>query len=208
VRGERVASVIVLVAAGCGACATRSGPVAPPTFPPPAPTTSARAAAPPADVDCASLLPEAEVVAVLGLPLDGLVTGEVRDVPAPRVGRLARQRCSYSSIDPHGAATGLVLEVTVGTFADPGAAHAQYERNVADVAGAVAPQPTRLGAATAAIVPLADRPTLMAVYQDHTIDVTASDRVGGMNGVRGAILNIARRVLARLPAPTTGGTSR
>jgi hypothetical protein len=128
---------------------------------------------------CASLLPEAEVVAVLWLPLDGVVGGEVRDIPAPQIGRLARQRCGYSSVDPRGPATGLVLEVTVGTFADPGAARAQDERDVADVAGAVAPLPTRLGAATAAIGAACQPVGAPGRVPDHTVEVAGSDRVGG-----------------------------
>jgi hypothetical protein len=199
VGGKRFCSVVVLVGAVCCACTATPGPVAPPTFPAPAPSTSPSPAAPAGDLDCASLLPQAEVVAVLGLPLDGIVANEVRDVAAPQVRRLGRLRCSYSSVNPRGPVTGLVLVATVGTFADPGAAHAQYERNLADVAGAVTPLPARLGEATAAIVPLAGRSELLAVYRDHTIEIAASDRVGGMSGARAAIVNIARRVMARLP---------
>ncbi len=204
--GGRVAACLaaVLVMFGGGACGAPRLPVVVPTF---ASATSSSTAAPAAvahDLSCVDLLPQAEAVAVLGLPLDGLTVGDVRDVPAPQVGRTARRTCTYTAVDPAWPVKGVVLVVTIGWFVDTASARVQHDRNVADAARGAAATPERLGAATAAVVARPDSTVLLSVNQRISVDAVLANTVGGGRGPRAALDDVVRRVLVRLAdAPST-----
>ncbi len=150
------------------------------------------------DLSCAQLLSQDEAVAVLGLPLDGLAIADVRGLPAPQVGRTARETCTYTAVNPAWPVKGVVLVVTVGWFVDPPSARAQHDRNIVDAAGGVAAVPERLGAATAAVVVRPDRTVLLSVYRRISVDAEITNAVGGSRGPRAALDDIVRRVLVRL----------
>lgn len=189
------ATVLVLFG---GACGTTPKPVTLPTFASSPPTSTAAPAPADHDLSCAELLPQAEAVAVLGLPLDGLTIGDVRDVPAPQVGRTARRTCTYTAVDPVWPVKGVVLVVTVGWFVDSRSAQAQHDRNVVDKAGRAAVTPERLGAAKAAVISGQDSSTLLSVYQRISVDAVLVNSVGGTHGPRAALDDVVRRVLVRL----------
>jgi hypothetical protein len=188
----------VLVMFGSGACGRAPSSVAVPTFASATPTSTPALAGVVHDLSCADLLPQAQAVAVLGLPLDGLTVADVRDVPAPQVGRTRRRTCTYTAVDPVWPVKGVVLVVTVGWFVDSRSARAQHDRNVLDAAGRVAVTPERLGAATAAVVARPDSTVLLVVYQGISVDAVLVDTVGGTQGPRAAVHDVVRRVLARL----------
>ena len=183
---------------GGGACGAAPSPVPVPAFPVATspPTVGPRAVS--HDQSCETLLPQAEAVAVLGLPLDGLAISDVRDLPAPRVGRTARETCTYTAVSPVWPVKGVVLVVMVGSFVDPTSARAQHDRNVVNAAGGAAAVPERLGTATAAVVARPDRTVLLSVYRRINVDAELANAVGGARGPRAALDDIVRRVLARL----------
>jgi hypothetical protein len=196
-----ILALIVITGVLLTACAAPRKPVAVPEFPPPAPAVTASRAAGPTILDCDGLLSADEATVLLGLPIDGVAVTSIQGVPAPAVGRVERLGCTYSAIVPSWPVRGEVLAVTVGRFADADAARAQSDRNSVDVAGN-ASVPVALGTATARIAPLAGTTQLLVAYRQFTLDLTLPDSAAGRRGPEAVLVDLARRILARLSAPT------
>ena len=199
-------AVVVTTATACG-----SGPVVVPVpaFDPMKPTpTSAPAEAAAGDdlpVDCGPLLGPDEVSALFGLPVDSVVVRTVLGAPSPSVGRLERLTCTYAVSG--GTPQGVVLRMTVGAYRDATAAHDQHERNVADErAGASAPVQPELGSAAATVLQR-DAGTILLTSSDVvTLDLDLPPRPAPLPPTD-LLLDLARRVLARLAPQSSGAVS-
>jgi len=185
------AVIAMVVLGGCGSVPER---IAVPSF---AAAVAESAAVVPVSstrsLDCAALLPAADLPALLGLPIDGVAVTAVRGAPAPRVGRIERYTCRYTAIDRTWPVSGEVLVLTVARFTDPAAAAAQSARNAA------AAGPTRrvdLGAATAVTAAGPGRTALFTAHRDLTVDLTVLDGVAADRSPTDVALDLARRTLA------------
>jgi hypothetical protein len=196
----------VLLAGGAG-CAGPPSRVPVPTFPAASATPTIVAAAGPALVghlpaDCEQMVGRDELPMLFGLPVDSVAVQTVQGVPAPSVGRLERLDCTYTVADPGTPQQGVVLQMTVGLFADAAAARDQHGRNVADegVGGSTSDQ-SGLGAAVASAVQRGSETVLLTCYDAVTVDLHLPGRPAPLPP-RDLLTDLARRVLARVaPQP-------
>lgn len=188
------------------ACGSAPSAVPVPTFDPVATTTST-SAAPTSETgdrlpaDCTQILEPGELSALFGLPVESVVVRTIQGTPSPSVGRLERMTCTYTV---PGAAQGVVLRMTVGTYRDTAAARDQHERNVADQrAGTSGSGEPALGTAAATVLER-DAGTLLLTASDAmTLDLDLPPRSGPLPSAD-LLVDLARRVLARL-APSHAG---
>lgn len=160
--------------------------------------------------DCERILTASDLGALLGLPLDSVVSRSTIGQPAPAVGRTERVACSYSATGsvgdrPRGAA---LLDVNSATYVDAAAAAAQWQVNLDVEDGAVSD--VALGAARAALVERPGETVLMVAHDAATITLVLPDevRVGDV-AARDTLVDLALRVLppvAGAGQPTTTPT--
>ena len=127
--------------------------------------------------------------------MDGVAGTTVRGIAVPDIGRLDRSTCRYSAIDPAWPVTGEVLVLTVARYADPVAATAQSDRNAAAAGGT---RPVDMGDASAETATTPGHTELFAAYDEHTVDLAVLDRAVRDRAPVDVLLDLARRVLARL----------
>jgi hypothetical protein len=173
-----------------------------PTFPGPgaAPATSAP---PPRNsilpTDCDQVLPSDQVPNYLGLPLGTVRVTDLRDVPAPSVGRLERVTCNYTSLGGPGAppANTLILKVLTSGYTTPEAASAQSRVNRdAQASSGVPAQPVPFGAAEAVFYPDPEGPVLVVVYGRVTASFTLTpDRPIPEDQAQPVLVDLALRAL-------------
>lgn len=152
---------------------------------------------------CDALLPVAELEAVLGLPLDEVAVTDVRDVPAPSVGRLQRTTCTYAGTDATGPVRGVVLELTAGRYGDAAAARAQRDRNAAARADGPG-RPVVLGAALGSEHAPDGGAELLLAHGGFTLELLLPAGVADRRGGADVLTDLALRALARLPVEGPG----
>lgn len=185
------AAVLVLIGV-VGSCAPPPERVAVPGFERSTAVPTRVSTARPA-LDCAVLLPPEDVTAVLGLPVDGIVSTALRGVPVPGISGLERETCRYTAVDRAWPLTGEVLVLTAARYTDAAAAVAQSRRNAAELGAA---RPVELGGADAVTVAADGRTVLLAAHGDRTVDLTMSDRAAQGRAPLAVLTDLARRVLA------------
>ena len=210
-----VASIALVIVLAVGALwtLTRPAPVAPVPLPQfastPAPdatpagdSASARSLLP----RCETLLPAADLTAVLGQPLGSITTRTTIGTPSPSVGRLARTACDFTATtDTDRLRRGqLALELTAGAYTDPAAAREHWQVNV----DAQRPQARRveevpMGAAHAVLVERSDQAVLLVVHGRNSLTFVAPPQVAGPRPPRELLNDLALRALPAL-APERG----
>jgi len=203
-----VAGLALLVSACSSGLPSGSPPI--PTFPGPgaAPATSAP---PPRNsilpTVCDQILPSDQVPNYLGLPLGTIRVTDLRDVPAPSVGRLERVTCNYTSLGGPGAppSNTLVLKVLTSGYTTPEAARAQSQVNRnAQASSGVPSQPVPFGAAEALFYPDPEGPVLVVVYGRVTASFTLTpDRPVPDDQAQPVLVDLALRAMPVL-VPQTG----
>lgn len=195
--------------AGCGTSAAE--PTTVPTFP--APSAAAGAAdGVPSDgslpTDCATLLPVADLGAVLGLPLDSVTVRTTIGVAEPSVGRIERVACRYSG-NPGSPVRGTLLDINIARYTDAAAATGQWTTNAGVESGDR--RDLSIGAAAAALFDRAPESVLMVAYDDDTLTFVLPEGPRPGDLPRSDVLvDLALRVLpvvgptsATAPVPTT-----
>ena len=124
------------------------------------------------DVSGATLLPQDEAAAVLGLPLDGQAVADVPRPPGSVCRTHGREICTSTAVNPVWPVEGVGVVVTVDWFVDPPSARAQHDRNVVDAARGSAVVSER----GAAVVAGPDRTVLLSIYRRISVDA------GGQRG--------------------------
>ncbi|HEX2298241.1 MAG TPA: hypothetical protein VHH34_06950 [Pseudonocardiaceae bacterium] len=148
---------------------------------------------------CAALLPVDEVVAVLGRPLGSVQVRDIRGVPAPSVGRVARLLCRYGSTV---AGTPLDVNISVSRYTDPSAATRHWEIN-SDVTRRDRPSRELLiGEARAVLVQTSGTVELLAHYDDIAVTVVLGPVPTTVAGraPEDLVTDLAQRTLARAAA--------
>jgi hypothetical protein len=200
--GRVLCGAVVVVCAT--ACASGPVDVPVPTFeaapPPPTRPLVVEDTGDGLPAECAELVGNDELSALFGLPVDSVTVQTVVGAPSPSVGRLERLTCTYTmSPGPVGSRPqGVVLRMTVGTYANAAAAHDQHERNMADegAGGSSAAQPG-LGAVVAGLVQRDADSVLLTSVDTVTLDLDLPPRQGPLPPAD-LLVDLARRVLARL----------
>lgn len=209
-RGVWVAVVAVLVAAtACAGAEAGTGPDLP-TFP--VAPTSAAGVTGPADAgllpdDCGRILPAADLVALLGRPLDSVAVRSTLGVPAPSVGRTERIDCAYTGSVGGPARGAPLLRLNSAVYTDAAAARKQWRTNAGVEDGAR--RELAIGAAEAVLVERPREALLMVVYGSGTLTVLLP--TGPLPGDRlpgDVLVDMALRVLPVLAAvaPVTDPT--
>lgn len=158
--------------------------------------------------DCASLLPVADLGALLGLPLDSVSVRTTIGVAEPSVGRTERVACRYSG-NPASPVRGTLLDINVARYTDATAAADQWATNTGVESGDRRDLP--IGAASAALFDRAPESVLMVVHDDDTLTFVLPEGPRPGDRPRGDVLvDLALRVLpvvgpggAAAPAPST-----
>lgn len=197
---------MVLVAAlalGAAGCAEGPEYLPVPTFPGPdiAATGSTTADAGIPD-DCERIMPVAELVALLGLPLDSVAVRTTIGVPEPSVGRVERIACRYTgTLGRIKGAT--LLELSTGRYVDDAAAARQWRLNSEVEDGARRSVP--FGSASAVLVERPAEVLLTVVNRDVTLTMTSpagAPRPPGRSA-SDTVVDLALRILATItPAET------
>ena len=149
-----------------------------------------------------------ELTALFGLPIASVAAGTVLGAPSPSVGRVERVSCTYTASGPVAPQLqGVILRIVVGAYSDAAAAHDQHERNVADErAGASVPVQPELGSAAATVLQR-DAGTILLTSSDIvTLDLDLPPRPAPLPPTD-LLLDLARRVLARLAPHSSGAVS-
>lgn len=204
-----VIGALVVLLAGC------STDVAPgpglPTFPGSgAPSATGNAAVHDVGVlpdDCARVLPVADLVAVLGLPLDSVVVRTTNGVPAQSIGRIERIDCAYSGTAAAGPDSGhSVLTVHAAAYSSTAAAHDQWTRNAANEDGRHLDLP--VGAATGVLVERPGETLLSVQYGSGTLGLDLPGRpLPGDADAAAMLVDLARRVLPTIAATAPSATA-
>jgi len=204
-RAHRLPSSVALVVAlvlGAVACA---GPVEAV----PVPRFDAVAATPPEPAgddagipdDCERILPSAQLVALLGLPLGSVVAQTTIGVPEPSVGRVERVACRYRGVQKPVRGDTL-LELNMGRYVDDASAARQWRVNVDVESGPRRPVP--FGTAQAVVLERAQETLLSVVNRDVALTVTmpaGTPRPPGRSSTD-TLVDLTLRLLAVL-APAT-----
>lgn len=210
VVGVAVLCLVVALGTACGG--ETPEPTSLPTFP-----TSAGGAGQPTgpgsvegDVpdDCARILKESDLGALLGLPLDSVAVRSTLGVPQPAVGRTERIACRYTGT-PGGPARGrTLLDLNVSAYSDPAAAAAQWRVNADAEDGERSEFP--IGSATAVLVERPKEAVLAVAYHVSNLSfVLPEGPLPGGRTPRDALVDLALRVLPTVvqapeaPPPTT-----
>jgi hypothetical protein len=190
------------------ACASAPVDVPVPTFEPVSQTPARLSAVEDTDdglpADCAQLVGDDELSALLGLPVDSVTVRTVMGAPSPSVGRLERLSCTYTmsvAVGPH--PQGVVLRMTAGAYTDAAAAHDQHERNMTDEGGGGSDEGRpELGIVAAGLAQHDADSMLLTSLDRFTLDLDLPPRQGPLPPAD-LLVDLARRVLARLaPAPS------
>lgn len=150
--------------------------------------------------DCERMLPTADLVAALGLPLDSVVVRTTVGVPAPSVGRLERVACRYSGTI--GRVRGVtLLELNAGRYVDDTSATRQWRVNAAAEQGTRSSLP--LGTAPGILVERPNEALLTVVNRDVALTVTlpAGAPLAPGRDTAGTLTDIALRILAVVTPP-------
>ncbi len=192
-------AVLTLCVAGCA-----EGPeyLPVPTFPGPdvAATGSTMADIGIPD-DCERIMPVADLVALLGLPLDSVAVRTTIGVPEPSVGRVERVGCRYTGM---GRIQGTpLLDMSMGRYVDDAAAARQWRVNAAVEEGARRSVP--FGSASAVLVERPAEVLLTVVNRDVTLTMTlpaAAPHPPGRTSPD-TVVDLALRIIATVtPAQT------
>ena len=209
-RGGRILPALVLalltVLAGCSSGPSAGTPTIP-SFPGPgaaAPTSTVPSRDTLVPTDCNQLLSKDDLPNLLGLPLGSIGVADLRDVPAPNIGRLERVTCTYSSTGgpaapPSGAQ---VLRIISSGYQTPQDAQAQAAANLqAEQSAGVQVVPTPLGAAQAGYFDDPDGPLLVVVYGRISTSLTLGRAPVGRDQARSVLVDLAQRILPVLVPP-------
>lgn len=194
-RRGTCAALLAVALAGC-AGAPETVPV--PTFPgPEAAEISSAAGAPDVGLpdDCEPVMPAADLVALLGLPLGSVAVRTTVGVPEPSVGRVERVACRYTGT--FGRARGAtVLELNAGRYVDDASATRQWRLNAAAEQGSRRSVP--LGSADAMVIERPDGAVLTVVNRDVALTLTLPTGAPRPPGRSPAdtLIDLALRVLA------------
>lgn len=193
--GVAMVAAVVLVAA----CSSETPP---PTTLPTFPTSSAGGGQPagPGSVegdvpdDCARLLKESDLGALLGLPLDSVAVRSTLGVPQPAVGRTERIACRYTGTAGGPARGRILLDLNVSAYSDPAAALAQWRVNADAEDGARSEFP--IGSASAVLVERPKEAVLAVAYHvSNLFFVLPEGSLPGGRTRRDALVDLALRVL-------------
>ncbi|WP_131801726.1 hypothetical protein [Klenkia soli] len=189
---------------GVSGCAGFAGATpAPPSTTAPTTTTTARTTTAPAYTlpeTCAGLLTVSQVSDALGARLPGTTTYVVGEAE-PGIGRTGRVTCGYG-VTPATATAGAsdpILEVSVFTYTDPGAAAARVE-------ALVAARRAEGEASGAAAVPGADA-VLLTGPAETTLVATVDSRTYALTLVPGLLDAPATRTALETLASVAAGTT-
>lgn len=194
--------IVALLGAALSGCATSPEYLPVPTFPGPetAGVSGPVVNDPGIPDDCERLMSAADLVALLGLPLDSVTVRTTVGVPEPSVGRVERVTCRYTGTV--GRIRGkTMLEVNAGRYTDDASATRQWRVNAATEDGARRSVP--LGTAPAILI---ERPTealLTVVNRDVALTLTlpaGAPRPPGRSAAD-TLVDLALRVLATVSPP-------
>lgn len=199
----RAAGAVLLAAllAGCTGCASAAPqPVAVPVFPTP---TAAAAAPVPRDTllptDCAQVLPDGLVVALLAQPVNTVASHTVLGVGSPSVGLLERLDCNYRRRSDTTTAT---LALRAQAYTDPDAATRHFAINVAAEGGNThASTALAIGTAHPVLLAEAGRSVLMVTNARLNLTISLLDAVVPNLSTPDVLVDLARRVLPALAPP-------
>lgn len=201
VRRALISGLLVLALAGC------SGPeyLPVPTFPgPQVAVGGAGTGVVPGDAglpdDCERVLPAADLVALLGLPLDSVAVRTTLGVPEPSVGRLERVACRYTGTSG-GVRGATLLELNAGRYVDDASATRQWRVNSAAEGGARRGLP--LGTAPGILIERPAEALFTVVNRDVALTMTlpaSAPRAPGRS-TADTLVDLALRVLATATPP-------
>ncbi|WP_156935156.1 hypothetical protein [Pseudonocardia spinosispora] len=153
-------------------------------------------------VDCADMLPGANMSALLGQPVDSVDLHTVLGVGSPSVGRLERVACQYRRA---GAKKGTppVLEINAAAYTTPAAADTQMTTNSsAERADAQKVENISIGSARAALFTERGKTVMLVASGRSTITMTMLDGVIAPDQTRPVMVDLVQRVLPTLiPEP-------
>jgi hypothetical protein len=204
-------AVIVTALLGCVGCGSPPPPpTAIPVFPaPPTPTSGPAHRDTLLPTDCAQVLPDGLVTALLAQPVDTVTAHTVLGVGSPSVGLLERLDCGYRR---RGDTTTPTLQLRAQAYTDPAAATQHWEINIAAEDGAVhTPQNVALGSAHAVLLPEPGRHVLMVTNARVNLTISLFDAVVPTLATPEVLIDLARRVLPTLapePPSTPPATPR
>lgn len=207
-RARRVACAVALaltvLVPGLAACVSPGEPVPVPRFADPTAVAGVAPGVPVDDVgipdDCERIMPTADLVALLGLPLDSVAVRTTIGVPEPSVGRVERVACRYTGI--HASVRGTtLLELNAGRYVDDASAARQWRVNTGVESGSRRTVP--FGTALAMLVERPDEALLSVVNKDVAVTMTMSTSVPRPAGRSTAdtLVDLALRVLAVVTPP-------
>ncbi|MGQ0573439.1 MAG: hypothetical protein ACT4RN_04440 [Pseudonocardia sp.] len=206
-RARRTAAWLLLAMAAsvCAACTTTAYEVPVPTFPGPPRIAGAATAGDAALADCEQVLPVADLVALLGLPLESVTVRTIVGVPEPSVGRVERIACRYTGSS--GRARGMpLLELNAARYVDAASASRQWRINAAAEDG---PRRTlALGTAPGMLVERAGEALFTVVDRDVALTITLPARAprAPQRTAADTLADLALRVLAAVsPAEVATG---
>lgn len=194
-----IAALLAVVLVGC-ASTPEYLPV--PTFPGPetAGATGPAANDPGIPDECERVMPVADLVALLGLPLDSVAVRTTVGVPEPSVGRVERVACRYTGTLGRIRGTTL-LELNTGRYTDDASATRQWRVNAATEDGARRSVP--LGTAPAILIERPAEALLTVVNRDVALTLTLPAGAPLPPGRTAAdtLVDLALRVLATVTPP-------
>jgi hypothetical protein len=150
--------------------------------------------------DCAQVLPDGMVAALLAQPVDTLTSHTVLGMSSPAVGMLERLDCSYRR---RGDSTTATLQLRAQAYTDPDAATAHWKINVgAESASAHATANIAIGTAPAVVLSEPGRTVLMVTNDRENVTLSLFDAVVPGMTTPDLLVDLARRVLPALaPEP-------
>lgn len=147
--------------------------------------------------DCADVLPDDKVSALLGLPVDGIQGRTVIGVGSPSVGRLERVTCRYHERSDR---AGSALDLNLYAYTDADAALRQMGINVAaERSTSSGSEEFMIGAAKAALLTQRNSTMLLVANGQYTVAMTLVDGIVPADVTRPVMVDLVQRVLPELP---------
>lgn len=199
-------AAVLFVGCWIGLGGSNPSAVAVPRFLPPPAAATAATATPRTGLlpDCAQVLPgSVDPAALLAQPSGSVAVHPVVGTPSPSVALMARTSCTYHRAGVKGNQT--LGQVNLSAFADPAAAEAQRQRNLAaEQSGpGVSAAPIALGAAHSTLIASPTGTVLMTAYDRYTVTTTLPHGLFPPDEERDVVIDLTRRALATtlVPAP-------
>jgi hypothetical protein len=156
--------------------------------------------------DCAQVLPDTLVPALLAQPEGSMFSRTVVGAPSPSVGMVEQLTCVYSRGADRAVPT---LELRLQAYTDPNAAMGHFQINTAaEKDGSIRVTDLSIGTAPSVIVDEQTQSVLLVLDNRSSLTIRLGHGVVPDVTLRPVLIDLAQRVLSVLPQPTPTASNR